>query len=104
MMKRILVAGGLLEVLLFAGAPKADAGVGFSFGIGLPGFTYYQSDYPAPVRYYAPPVYGGYGYSGSYSYGGGDAREYDDGSRHRSRHGWLADDRRGWRRHCGRRY
>ena len=96
MLKRMLAAGGLLGALLFVGAPNADAHVGFSFGIAVPGFTYYQSNVPPayypPADYYVPPARTYYGY-GNYGYGYG-GYGYDDGRRYRH------SDRR-WHRHRG---
>ena len=100
MLKRMLAAGGLLGALLLVGAPKADAG--FSFGITVPGFTYYQSNVPPPVayrsdpyypaEYYAPAPTYGYGGYGGYGYGG---YRYDDGWRYRRAN-------RHWHRGCHR--
>ncbi len=70
MRKRILLALALAAVICLAAVPRADAHVGISIGIPLPGIyigppaypAYYYP--PAPV-YYGPPTYpyyGGYGY------------------------------------------
>src|SRR5882724_2444126 len=56
MMKRMLVTMGLAALILTAGVRTADAHVGFSIGIGLPGVAFYD---PYPPVYYAPPVYYG---------------------------------------------
>jgi hypothetical protein len=116
MMKRMLVTMGLAALILTAGVRTADAHVGFSIGIGLPGIGFYDPYYPPPVAYYsapayyAPPVYyygapafygrayfGGGGYYGGRGYYGGG---YYGGRGYGGRGYWGGHGRgghRGWR-------
>ena len=61
MMKRLLVAFGLVAVAALA--KPAPATADFSLAIGLPGFGFYLNDpYPPPIvyapsAYYRPPVH-----------------------------------------------
>jgi len=77
MRKRMLVVLALAAMMCLAAVPKADAHVGISIGIPLPGVYIGGPAYPA---YYAPPVpvyygppaypypYYGYGYAYGYGY------------------------------------
>ncbi len=115
MLKRLLAVGAVAGGLVFAATPRANADVGFSFGFGLPGFTYFQSyDRPVvyrsatPVEYdysYAPRVsYGARYYGGGY--GRGDWRYDRDDWRGGDgwRHGGSRDRWYGRRHGCERRY
>ena len=106
---RIVMAVAVLAfTLLFAvGAPKADAHVGISIGIPLPGVAIYAPPppvyYPAPAyygpAYYGPAYYGPayYGYGPRYyapSYGA----VYFNGGWGYGR-GWHGGGGRGWHGH-----
>jgi hypothetical protein len=65
MMKRMTVVGGLAALLLVGGARIADARVGVSIGIGIPGIVFGAPLYAAPGYYPPAPAY--YGYPG-YAY------------------------------------
>lgn len=105
-MKRMLAAAGMTAVMLFAAAPRADAGVEISIGIPLPGIVVYEDSYPPPVvyappayyyppveyrSYYGPPVF--YGYGDMYWHGGGWRGGHRWGGHPARRHG----GHRGWR-------
>ena len=113
MLKRLLAVGAVAGGLVLTAVPRANADVGFSFGFGLPGFTYFQSYDPPvvyhparPVEYdysYAPRAhYGASSYDGSYGNWRYDRDEWrGDGG---WRHGGWRDRWHGHRRDCGRRY
>ena len=77
MRKRMLVVAALAAVICLAGVATADAHVGISIGIPIPGVYVGPPAYPAyyappPPVYYGPPVYPAYyGYGYGYGYGGG---------------------------------
>jgi hypothetical protein len=90
-----VVGGVTLAVLLALGVPKAQADVGISIGIPIPGITFYAPAPPVyysappyyPRAYYAPPVYYGPSY-GTVYYGRGYGRGYGGGwGRHHGSHG-----------------
>lgn len=107
MMKRLMAVAGLAALLLVGGVRSADAHVGVSIGIGVPGIVFGAPVY-APAYYPPPPpYYYGYGYGPPYYYGGsvygppvvggvffggrfGHHRHWGGGGRHWAGH-------RGWR-------
>jgi hypothetical protein len=109
MMKRMIAVAGLAVLILAGGVRAADAHVGLSIGIGIPGIVFgapvyaapaYYPSYPyghgygcngGPAYYYGPPVVGGVYVGGRFGHGGGFPRRHFGGGRH-----W-SDGRRGWR-------
>jgi hypothetical protein len=80
-----LVAGGIA----FVPAQRTDAGVGFSIGVGFPGYySYYPYGYYRPYPYYGyyrPYPYYGYYYGPSFYWYGGH-RYYYRHHRHHHRY------------------
>ena len=75
-MRRMLAVIAVAALILVAGVHKADAHVGFSIGIGVPGvYVGPPVVYSAPAYYYPPAYYGGYYgpayYAPYYGYGYG---------------------------------
>ena len=69
-MKRLLLIALVAGGLLFGAAPRSDAGVYFSVGLGYPGYYgYYPYGYYYPYRYYYGPYYYPYPVSRYYYYG-----------------------------------